>query len=199
MDPFKDQTPETIRSERKAELWHKEAARKANDTIRVYNPTNKDYFIVWDGYKHRVPAKGTLDCPRYIAMTYRRDMVVQLINELSDKQRAEWEAERKKKGEAPLNDYEKNLLLFPKEHRTDNPELVRAFSKEIWLGVVKEFGLDDVTPQMQSGQVDLKSLEDKVLEELDTLRVAPLETDSAPVLTATDKKKLEEEISADSK
>lgn len=197
MDPTEGFAPRQRSSAE--ERFHKESARKANDTIRVYNPTNKDYFILWDGYKHRVPAKGTLDCPRYIAMTYRRDMVVQLINELIDKKRVEWEEKRKKNGEAPINDYEKNLLLFPSEPRTDNEELVKAFSKEIWLGVVKQFGLDDVTPQMQSGNVDLRTLEDKVLEELDTLRVAPLEDEISPVLTPTDKKKLEEEISVDTK
>lgn len=195
MDPAEGFAPRQRSSAE--ERFHKESARKANDTIRVYNPTNKDYFIIWDGYKHRVPAKGTLDCPRYIAMTYRRDMVVQLINELADVKRLEWKEKRDKDGKAPLSFYEMNLELFPNEPRTDNQELVTAFSKQIWLGVVKEFGLDDVTPQMQMGQVDLRTLEDKVMEELDTLRVSPLETDPAPVLTPTDKKKLAQEITAD--
>jgi len=187
----------------KESLWHREMARKANDIIRVFNPTDKDFVVNWEGNKFRVSAKSTAEFPRYIALAYRRDMVVQLINELSEKKRAEWEQKRKKEGAAPINDYEKNMLLFPSEPRTDNEDLVRAFSKEIWLGTVKQFGLDEVAPQMQGNGVDLRTLEDKVLEELDDLRAAPTENDLPdlpPFLKPTvDKKQLEDEISVDTK
>lgn len=178
-------------------LWHREQKRRANDVIRVYNPTNTDFIIKWEGNNFKVPAKGTWEGPHYLASAYKRDMVVQLINELSAKKRIEWEEKRKKEGAAPINDYERNLLLFPTEPRTDNEELVRAFSKQIWLGTVRRFGLDDITPT-QSGSVDLRTLEEKIQEELDLLVVdpLPLEADLAPVLPVKDKKTLEAEVTS---
>ena len=38
------------------EAWHKEQFRRSFDTIRVKNPTDKEFFVEWDHRYHRVPA-----------------------------------------------------------------------------------------------------------------------------------------------
>jgi hypothetical protein len=79
------------------EAFKRELYRRSLDSIRVYNPTDEDYFVEWDGHNHRVPGKnkdtgegkGMRILPRYIAEKYCREMKNKLINEENDKKLAD--------------------------------------------------------------------------------------------------------------
>jgi len=64
-------------------LFHQELERRANDLIKVFNPTDKDYIVEWsrrDGSKlFRVPAKGDAILIRYIAEKYLQEMFEKLM------------------------------------------------------------------------------------------------------------------------
>src|SRR3972149_5669820 len=70
---------------KKKSLFIQEMERRANDLLRVYNPTDADYIVKWDkrgGTKlFRVPAKGEAVHIRYIAEKYVREMFEKIIME----------------------------------------------------------------------------------------------------------------------
>ena len=75
---------------KKHDLIKKEMARRANDEIKVHNPTMKTYYVKWGGNYWKVPArtkdsdghgKGNTVLPRYIASRYIEQMVNFLIME----------------------------------------------------------------------------------------------------------------------
>ena len=50
-------TPKTAQE---TEAFHRELYRRSLDSIRVYNPLDKDFTILWDKFKHTVPNKNKI-------------------------------------------------------------------------------------------------------------------------------------------
>lgn len=144
---------------KRSELARRELERRSNDEIKIYNPTDRDYFIRYSGYNWKVPAQKELIVPRYIANHYIKHMTDALILQESD---ALVEREKKK--------YRGNFWPAEEERialRTNNADLRKKYIKQLWLGIVRKFGMDEIPSEEQGKSEDRMTPQDEqILEEL---------------------------------
>lgn len=176
------------------EAWHNEQRRKQYDIIRVKNPTNQDFYVMYDVNQYqKIPANSTLDVPRYIAIRYVQHQKDNIINAMIKKKHDDHMAERAAKGMPNFKSkWEENEETYSSADypKTNDPELMAQIMDELWVGLVHEFGRD-VPPQAfdpRAGEVDLTPPEMKILEGLDKRRVTTTEAPvqqygSAPIST----------------
>jgi len=156
--------------QKKKDLILKEMARKANDEIMVYNPTEKDYPIKWGGMFWMVPnrtkdngnGKGKEVLLRYLAEKFRKEMVNKLITKENDELMAV-EKKNYKGNFWPL--HEERIAL-----RTTNPKLRKKYMKVVWLGLHKRFGIDQLPGEATGVPLkprDRRPLDDILQEEID--------------------------------
>jgi len=129
------------------DAWHAEQRRKSQDLIRVYNPTEEDYILIWDTERFIIPSKdhnkgwgnGMRVMQRYLAQKYTKEMVDKILTERQDKQLAERIIKLNTQGnEYPT--YNANMQM--QGLRTDSPSLREPLEDSIWLGIEEEFGVD---------------------------------------------------------
>ncbi|SRR5258706_3625912 len=160
----------------KEEAWHNEQERKSKDLVRVYNPTNKDFRVNWDGNIFVIPAKSEKTLIYYVATKYVRDMKDQLINEQNEKELARLLAERVSKGQLELTPYERQTLIDKMPH-TDNEKLVGEIYSTLWLGIEEEFGLDGVV-EMEEERLATIPVEEKVLANMQRRYVPKVQSEA---------------------
>jgi len=161
----------------------REMKRKANDEIRVFNPTNEDYEARFDGLRWVIPAKdrdigygkGDNVVPRYVAKNYFTHMIDKLIMEESDKLMA---ADRKKFGD---DSWEYSKIERRKALKTNNPELRKKYFKILWKGVEREFGVDEVAQEEIAPRSDARPLDEQLMDEVENEGITPVE---APLYTS---------------
>lgn len=154
---------------KKSEVVLKEMQRRANDEIRVLNPTGEDYPVKWSGYTWVVPANGKQVLPRYIAMNYIKHMTDKLITEESEKMLAK--EKEKYKGDTWAYNKEVDMRRALK---TNNPVLRKKYLKQLWGGVVKEYGLDQPIPEDTHKPADTRPLDEQLIAEIEGGEKAPL-------------------------
>ena len=156
----------------------REAERKANDLLRVYNPTDQDYVVEWDrrdGVKRfRVRSKQEEVLVRYIAEKYIHEMYSKIITEKSDKSIIVENQRRIERGMSKMDlwkeqpDFESRFYL-PDQKQID--EIIAL----LYIGVEREYGIDAEMPE-EPAAVDDKSLFDKTLESVQARKDAVPET-----------------------
>ena len=185
----------------------REMQRTSQDLIRIYNPTDKDFIILWDGFKHPVPSKnkdigygkGQRVVQRYLAKWYLKHMTDQIINEIQDMKLAELKEKYDKAGvedgllKAHL-EVERNRSV-----RTDNETEIKRISEIIWLGVEERYGVD-LDEQEKAGIEDQRPIHEQIADTIgNKMYVKPAEVkqevkmSSFPINKA--KNKLVEEVS----
>lgn len=148
--------------------WHREQRRKSQDLIRVLNPTQQDYILLWDQEKFIVPSqekdmgwgKGMRVMQRYLAEKYVREMKDKLILQKQDAKLAEIKEKLEKSGAADVS-FNANMQLSTVQGvRSDVPEIIEKYYEMLWLGVEEEFGMDDMSQIQSDGQVPTTSERD---------------------------------------
>lgn len=140
------------------EAWHNEQRRRSQDLIRVKNPTDKDFILIYENERFVIPNKykdigygpGQRVMQRYLAERYTTKMVDQLIFGEAD-QKLEATKEKLIKRGATDIEYNANMeMMGVKGQRSDNPDVRRPYEDEIWMGIEEEFGVDRdfVTPDV---------------------------------------------------
>ena len=130
------------------DAWHKEQRRRSQDLIRVYNPTNQDYVLVWEDQKFIIPSKdsdkgwgkGMRVMQRYLAQKYTKEIVDKIIFEQSDKELLKRKEALTARGDVDPT-FSANVQL-QYSGRSDNPKLREPLEDEIWMGIEEEFGVD---------------------------------------------------------
>ena len=129
------------------EAWHNEQRRRSQDLIRVYNPTEQDYVLMWENERFIVPSKdndkgwgkGMRVMQRYLAQKYTREIVDKMLIDGQDKALEE----RKVKLAGQGNEYPTfNANMQMSGLRTDSPSLREPIEDQVWLGIEEEFGVD---------------------------------------------------------
>jgi len=159
------------------ENFHRELYRRSQDDVMVYNPTEQDYTIYWDGFPHIIPAKnrnigwgnGKRETKRYIGELFAKRMVVQLINEQGQKAGEKRVKEMEKNGVNFANDadgkYKENIQVWGNQGvvpRTDNPELVEKYWDNVFLGIVREYGVEVAEQDMTRVREQSEPLDEKI-------------------------------------
>jgi len=158
------------------ELYHRELERRSLDIIRVKNPDTQDFFAEWDKRFWRVPADGTLDVPRYIAIKYCKDKAVDTINKINEKMHIKDMEERASKGlPAFASKWEEEQATYaqPRYPKTGDRELLSKLYSEYWLGLVYEYGKDQPQQVMNQAteELDMTPIELKIIKELEGRKV----------------------------
>lgn len=157
------------------EAYHRELQRRSLDIIRVKNPDNVDFHFDWDRRWYIVPANGTADIMRYLAVTYCRNKAIDTINKTTDKLHAKDLEERRSKGMPDFQSkYEENKETYQsaKYPKTNDKELLTKLYSEYWVGLVSEYGKDTPPDQSEPSQgFDMTPLELKIIKEMENRRV----------------------------
>ena len=154
--------------------WHYEKERRANDMLRVFNPTDEDYRVIWDkrsgGKVFRIKAKSEEVVIRYIAEKYIREMFEKLLYDKVDKAVIKANEERVAKGMAEMTKY-------AEQYRFESP-LLRPTTEEakkviavLYVGVDREFGIDNEAMEEPPQRQD-KPIFDVALEEVQKEKIS---------------------------
>jgi hypothetical protein len=156
-------SPENI-ADLKRELY-----RRSNDQLRVHNPLDVPFQVSYDGFVHVIPAKSDHILPRYIARNYISRIVDHMIN--SEEQHAvDTENQKRiKKGLKLMDPQEREAFDVSNKLMTNNPEKRRFYMAQVYKGIEREFGLDQV-PQEGEGKPasSKKPLDEELLEEMES-------------------------------
>jgi hypothetical protein len=128
--------------------WQSEMQRRANDLIRVYNPTNDDYVVEWDrkdGVKQfRVGAKQEAVLIRYIAEKYIKEMLNKIVTEKTSEAIIKENQKRIERGGAEMDKTMRSGEQMQFEQRVYSQAV--AEQKEImatlFVGIENEYGID---------------------------------------------------------
>ncbi len=130
-------------------LIHREMARVAQDVHRVRNPRNEDYELEWDSYIDIIPANGTFDFETYKTSKYLEEMTNLILGKRQQKAVDEENKRRSDRGEKEMEKWtgEAQHTLegkFAVEKGAGNLEARRKIYKELYVGLVKEYGIEKV-------------------------------------------------------
>lgn len=161
-------------SERQSAI-HREMYRKSLDKIRVYNPTEQDHVVVWDGFKHVIPSKhkdmgwgkGERVVDRYIAEKYCRDMKNKLIYEQGEEfvEKLIERATEDMRIKYQTDPYEKQRL-YNQAPSINDEKLIKKIYDTLWLGVEEKFGIDEIVEE-NDGIEDNRPVEERILLDMD--------------------------------
>lgn len=142
----------TPAAKHQSELIKKELRRMSQDVVAVYNPTDEDYPLKWDGFYHVVPnknknngyGKGVLHVSRYLGMKYIEEMRTKLLNQETDKLVAKENDRRVKAGLQPMTKYmggaDSELVYAQRVTGIGKPERELEVNKLLYKGLIQEFG-----------------------------------------------------------
>lgn len=130
------------------EAWHKEQRRRSQDLIRVANPTEKDYVLVWEDQKFIIPSKdndkgwgkGMRVMQRYLAQKYTKELTDKIIMEKGDKELEERKNKLRDRGDVDPT-YNANIQL-QYAGRTVDSKTREPIEDTLWMGIEEEFGVD---------------------------------------------------------
>lgn len=156
---------------KESETLLKELARRANDIIRVHNPTQEEFVTVFSGYNFPVPfvtndigfGNGNADIPRHVAQNYITHMADKMLTKRADNHIADLNKKRLGRGQAQLTPQEREIEEGP--YRTDNEKNRAEVIKTLWIGLVTKYGGDTPPPQPQD-KVDHRPLDQKILDDM---------------------------------
>jgi hypothetical protein len=179
-----------LKSSTKEEII-REMERKSQDSIKIYNPTMSDFEFKWNGYLWHCPAKikdegfgmGCMIVPRYIASNYVRKMCDALITKESDKMLNE--IKKKYTGTNWAQEEERQAL------RTNNPTLIEKYTRILWKGKVRDYGMDRpiVEEEKVSGNekaMHLSIIDKLEAEEMQIVKEAPRAKEQQAILETVD-------------
>ena len=168
---------EQPKNAQETEAFHRELYRRSLDSIRVYNPLDKDFTILWDKFKHTVPnrnkdtgyGKGMKVVPRYIAQKYAKEIKNHIVNNMAEDKVKELmeKASDDLKIKYESDPYERQKL-YEMSPKTDNPELIKKIYAQVILGVEEEYGLSVEEKQVDSdGEIDPRPVEEQIFDSFD--------------------------------
>lgn len=155
--------------EQQMEFSRREMQRKSLDTIRVFNPLEYTFKFKYDGYPQSVPAKSSKDFPRYLAVLFFKKISDEIIGQqIMAKGEELLKLREKQLGKSYLDKYEENREVWDKVPRLDDVELLAQIRDIVILGLVEEYGYDEVQEAPASIKpVDFRPMHDQLFSEMD--------------------------------
>lgn len=194
-----------IHSNPEEALAIKELARKANDSLRIYNPTKEDYRVAWALYDEvnpggyfLIPGKdhdlgygpGQNVHPRYIAFKFFKE-ITNII--LDAEMQLAIQTENKRREKAGLSPLDKTFdkaeelkFVYSKGVNIDRPEKLMELLPKIILGVEREWGMERLPYQEKKDQINWSDVLKIVDRPVDGIKQAESkeEVSSLPVETS---------------
>jgi len=158
-----------IKHASEVELAKRELARKSLDTIRIYNPLDRVFKYMFDGYWHRVDPKAYDEVPRYLANHFFKKICDEMINEQIMVKGEELKALREKQmGRQFLDKYDENVEVWNKVPKKDDEGLINEIKKVVIIGLVREYGIDDIPEEARvpDAPIDFRPVHERVMDEI---------------------------------
>jgi hypothetical protein len=163
--------------DKKKSSYEVELIRRSNDLLRVFNPTDEDFVIVWDlrsgGNYFRVPAKGEAVFPRYISEKYIKEMYDKILN---DKAKTAIFKENERRISAGMQAMDKTLktneqMVFEQKFYNPSSEESKKIISLLYVGLETEYGVDRQfqIEQKQATERDFKNILSDVQSEKGTV------------------------------
>lgn len=170
-------------ADRKAKSsYQQELERRANDILRIYNPTNERHVVVWDAKngpkRFPVEAKEEAVHPRYIAEKYMREMFQKILNDKAREAILNENERRIKSGMAEMDKTMKTNEQMAFEEKFYNPsdEEAKRIIALLYLGVESEYGVDRVSADAQKD--DKRPVFERAMEEVQETKDSGGSTDT---------------------
>ena len=165
-------------------LIHREMARVANDIHRVRNPRDEDFDLVWDSYIDVVPANGTYDFETFKVDKYLREMTNLILAKRQQKAVDQENKRRRDRGEKEMDKWEGQAQhtlegKFAITEGAGNLEARRKIYKELYVGLVKEFGVEKVQRKTREAK---PSTHEELMSEILSKKV-PVSDSKPPILS----------------
>ena len=154
--------------DKKKTSYVQEIERRANDTLIVYNPLDKDHIVEWDrrgGVKlFRVAAKTEVPLIRYIAEKYIKEMYTKITNEKASEAIKKENERRIKSGMAIMDKTQRTgeQEVFESKFYNAGDDEAKKIISILYVGVEREYGVDRVTPT--TDEIDDRPSFDRVME-----------------------------------
>ena len=187
--PEKKDKPEIVKMRR-------EMVRRSLDTIKLYNPWNKPFRIIWDSNNvFNVNPKEEMTVPRYIAQRWLKKYAEHRITideqEAVDKENAK----REKSGQPSLTPEQRETFVYQNKLLTSNEDLLMKYMKQAYKGVDTFYGVD--IDEVKVEKVEKRPIDETMFEKLegDTDYPMPEEHEASPEEIETRKESLKKEFS----
>lgn len=148
------------------EKIRRELQRKSLDQIKCLNPFDVDREVIWDGFRHVVPANGERVLYRYLAVKYFRETTDWAIYEEEKEAFERQNKKRMDKGQPPMTPQEREQFDMQYGYNLSNENKRKEILDQLYGGLVEEYGLDMPTPQ-KVVRKDERTFEEKLLEEME--------------------------------
>lgn len=162
-----------IRNDPEEALAMKELARRANDSLRIYNPTKEDYRVAVGLYDEVTPGgyflvpgsehdigygKGQNVHPRFVAFKFFKEITNIILDAEMQYAIQTENKKREKNGQAPLDKTfdkaEELKFVYAKGVNIDRPEKLMELLPKIILGVEREWGMEALPYQKREDVVN---------------------------------------------
>ncbi len=171
-----------IKHANEVELAKRELARRALDTIRVYNPLDHTFAFMYDRYWHRIPAKSYKDLDRYLAVHFFKKICDYMIGQQIMAKGEELKAVREKQlGKQYTDKYEENIQIWDRTPKLNDPELIQQIKAVVLVGVVEEYGAEEPEPEARipDEPLDYRPMHERIFDTIDKTS-APVERAEMP-------------------
>lgn len=156
------------RKARQNEMNLREMYRKSRDIIRIYNPLEVPFKWFFDSFPYTIGAKQSKDVERYLARLYFDKMSQYIIGQMGIAQGNDKIAERAKKGLPDfLDPYEENRGIWDKVPKLNDPKLLAKLADQLIVGLVEEYGLDEIPDNTTIPQADMRNLQEQIFDSMD--------------------------------
>lgn len=182
-----------IKHANEVELAKRELARRALDTIRVYNPLDHTFAFMYDRYWHRIPAKSYKDLDRFLAIHFFKKICDFMIGQQIMTKGEELKALREKQlGKQYTDKYEENLQIWDRTPKLNDPELIEQIKAVVLVGVVEEYGADEPEPEQRipDAPLDYRPMHERIFDSIDN-KIVSTETPSVPLNRPIDQPRVE--------
>lgn len=147
------------------EKIRRELRRKSLDQIKVFNPLDRPFQTIYDGFTYVAQPKSEAIFLRYIAEKWMKEFIDAWIT-LEEQTAVDNENyKRRKKGWEPMNPQERDQFDLRNKLLTNDPDKRVVIMKMIYKGITQEHGLD--LPEAVPVKRDTRTQDEKILEQLD--------------------------------
>ncbi len=147
------------------EKVRRELRRKSLDQLLIFNPLDKPFQTIYDGFNYVIQPKKEATLLRYIAVKWMKEFVDYMINQEEIDQVETENDKRRKKGWQVMTPQERDEFDIRNKLTTDNQEKRTMYMKMIYKGVSQEHGLD--LPEQTAVKRDRRPQDEQLLEQLD--------------------------------
>ncbi len=135
------------------DMARRELEYRSKDIIHVFNPLTEDFRYKWDSTWFMVPAQGSKEIERYLAMKYVHDICEYIIgNKIVEKGNKILEKHEDYGPNAFADEYTKQMKVWRSiDTNQSREEMVKQILPSLQIYVVSRYGEDWVEPD-RNGQ-----------------------------------------------